>query len=105
MVIPVTDVNMVSQLCTMLDAVLPQERAPDQLVVEAAFVYCLVWSLGAPLVETSRARFDTYLKDLSGMRTLETPGVFASPSQLPNQVQPFFGGGGDMSDFRLVLAG
>jgi dynein heavy chain len=84
--VPHTNLNMVTQLCTMLDILLTEERAvADAQVFEAVFVFCMVWSLGATVVQNSavqdRERFDRFLKNIAGMGTMDADSVAAS--QLP----------------------
>jgi dynein heavy chain len=67
-VIPITDLSMVKQLCTLIQGIAlrkPDEEdenaaepinEPDQL--EGIFVFCLLWSVGGALVETSRIKFN-----------------------------------------------
>lgn len=60
-VIPITNIDMVKQLCSTLDAFLPEEIT-DQMDMEAIYVYCVVWSLGAALSGEARDKFDSYVK-------------------------------------------
>jgi dynein heavy chain, axonemal len=55
--------------------------------LEALFVHCVVWSCGAVIVQRpgneDRDRFDSFLKGISGMSTLE--GDVVSAAQLPSK--------------------
>lgn len=67
-VVPITNIDMVKQLCSALDAFLPKEmvNVTDMIgVIENLYIFCLVWSLGAQLVGDSKIKFDTFLKRLS----------------------------------------
>lgn len=66
-----TDMNMLVQLCMMLDAVLPHTENDkivyDDEVLECAFIQCLYFSFGASLIDDSRVRFDGFMKKLNPM--------------------------------------
>lgn len=51
-----------------MDIILPEGASsePNSEKVENAFLFALVWSLGATLKENEQARFDKLLKNLSG---------------------------------------
>ena len=53
--LPITNMNMVAQLCYMLDSLLVKELF-DAAVIEAYFIMALYWSLGATLAEESREK-------------------------------------------------
>jgi dynein heavy chain len=61
--IPITALNCVRQLASCLQAFLPVE-CDNESDVEGAFVYAIVWSVGAGLMEASRKPFDAFLKKL-----------------------------------------
>ena len=114
--IPQTNLNLVTQLCNMLEcmlldsapsgenveednAVLPaaapeKDAVPekeddgvvvDPAVLEATFVFCLVWSLGASVIQkhgfSDRDRVDAFIKKLAGFSCKEGEGL--SPTTLP----------------------
>ncbi|KAA0154745.1 hypothetical protein FNF29_02274 [Cafeteria roenbergensis] len=78
-VVPITELNMVHQLCSLLDAILPAgaaqdgsgsaadadaedgEATHDYEVLEGVFVYSLVWSVGAALEGPQRRTFTEML--------------------------------------------
>jgi dynein heavy chain len=63
---PRTGLNMVKQLCTMLDVMIPRENTPqeaDQL--DNLYIFSVLWSLGGCLVEESRPKFEEFLRGLS----------------------------------------
>lgn len=72
-IIPVTPLSMVSQLCALLDTQLPDIKQPMDGLVEAIFIHCLTWSIGATLVETDRIKFSDAVKKLS-----ELPQIHSS---------------------------
>ena len=91
--LPLTNLNMITQLCNMLAALLVEDDQSsadaevDPTVLESAFIYCLIWSIGSTIVQDSvvqdRDRFDAFVKKLSGMGTQD--GDFLPAAQLPNK--------------------
>ena len=71
--VPHSDLNMARQLCRMLTAILAPLDPPleDANVLEAVFVFCIVWSVGAALVSQDRGKFDQFLKKTSGMNVMD----------------------------------
>mgnify|MGYP000620518537 CR=1 FL=1 len=76
--IPISNLSMIKQLCTLLQAIIftaedagdegentensDEENAitePDQL--EGVFVFCILWSIGGALNESSRVKFNDLL--------------------------------------------
>jgi len=78
MIIPVTDIDLVKQLCCAIDAMWPSPAirastpensfdgpvAYDKSVLDGVFLFAATWSLGASLTTANRGRFDTFLKKL-----------------------------------------
>jgi dynein heavy chain len=95
-ILPVTNLNLVTQLCNMLDSLLPQ---PDEetkekggagaglalgtATLECYFLTALYWSLGACLVEESRVKFDAYVKKLANLTEVPGEGIVAGPGEIP----------------------
>lgn len=84
-----TELNMLVQLCMMLDSILPHTENDkiiyDDEVLECAFVQCLYCSLGASLADESRARFDDFLKKLNPLMSVQdTPEKPANVTQCPS---------------------
>jgi dynein heavy chain len=51
-IVPLTNLNMIAQLCTLLDATLiDHPRMADPQLIEALFIFCTVWSIGSVLVQ------------------------------------------------------
>lgn len=63
-VIPIPDIVMVKQLCSVLDAFIDKELT-DQMDIEHLYIFCVIWSLGAALVGDSRIKFDAFVKRVS----------------------------------------
>lgn len=65
-----SDLHMVKQLCTLLEAHLTLIN-DDFNIIEAIFIFCIIWSFGACLIQNNkdicdRDRFDAFIKHLSG---------------------------------------
>uniref|UniRef100_A0A3B3TNK4 Dynein axonemal heavy chain 10 n=1 Tax=Poecilia latipinna TaxID=48699 RepID=A0A3B3TNK4_9TELE len=88
-VVPQTDLNMVTQLCLMLDALLVgDDSSPDLL--ECYFLEALYCSLGATLVESARLKFDEFIKRLSCLTAVHDPNFLAGPSDIPAYLPTMF---------------
>ncbi|PNH08033.1 Dynein-1-alpha heavy chain, flagellar inner arm I1 complex [Tetrabaena socialis] len=84
--VPVTSLNMVTQLCNLLHATINDHpRMSDPQILEALFIFCTVWSLGAALVQRAecpdRDRFDAFVKHIGSMGLVDGERVAAT--QLP----------------------
>ncbi|CAG9765840.1 unnamed protein product [Ceutorhynchus assimilis] len=74
-VIPQTGLNMITQLCHVIDAIYPQpiedNRDPEEEVeidlVNAIFLTSLYNSVGAALIDSCRLEFDDYIKSAISM--------------------------------------
>jgi dynein heavy chain len=62
--IPITNIDMVRQLCSVIDASLPKDIT-DSMDVEYMYIYSVMWSLGAALVGEARIRYDSFVKKIS----------------------------------------
>ncbi|XP_049721902.1 dynein axonemal heavy chain 10 isoform X2 [Elephas maximus indicus] len=88
-VVPQTDLNMVTQLTKMLDALLEGEiEDPDLL--ECFFLEALYCSLGACLLEEGRVKFDECVKRIASLSTVDAEEVWASPGELPGQLPSLY---------------
>uniref|UniRef100_H2LCS2 Dynein axonemal heavy chain 10 n=1 Tax=Oryzias latipes TaxID=8090 RepID=H2LCS2_ORYLA len=81
-IVPRTDVNMVSQLCLMLDVLLESKNSSAE-VLECYFLEALYCSLGATLVESGRLKFDKLVKSLSCLSTVDDEKAAAGPGEIP----------------------
>uniref|UniRef100_A0A8C0ZLW2 AAA+ ATPase domain-containing protein n=1 Tax=Castor canadensis TaxID=51338 RepID=A0A8C0ZLW2_CASCN len=88
-IVPQTDLNMVTQLTKMLDALLEGELEDPDLT-ECYFLEALYCSLGASLLEDGRIKFDDCIKRLASLSIAETEGVWASPGELPGQLPTLY---------------
>jgi dynein heavy chain len=67
---PRTNLNLVQQLCTLIDSMLPpaDQNPPkefDQL--EKLYISCITWSLGGCLVAEDREKFSEFIRTTSGL--------------------------------------
>jgi dynein heavy chain len=61
---PRTNLNLVTQLCTLVDSILPDpehEPTQDQGELEHLFLFCLTWSFGACIVDEDRKAFNDFV--------------------------------------------
>ncbi|KAH0806962.1 dynein heavy chain 10, axonemal-like [Histomonas meleagridis] len=82
-IIPITSISMVKQLCSFLDALLPEEEIKDTEILESLFIFSIIWSFGGTLTTESMIKFDQFIKKLSNWVIIDTPGKFAKAGQLP----------------------
>ena len=68
LICPQTNLNMVTQLCMMLESVLdPREVVTEPQILEAVFLECVYWSIGGTLTEASQPVFNDLVKRLCGL--------------------------------------
>ena len=75
-VIPIKNIDMVKQLCSLLDAFMTAEFS-DKLDFENMFVFCMMWSLGGQLVGKARVVYDQQVKRWAGL-PLPDPLIYDS---------------------------
>lgn len=75
----------VTQLCLTLDALLENEGKSAE-VLESYFLEALYSSLGATLLESDRARFDEFIKKLSGLTIIHDEKELAGPGEIPGKI-------------------
>uniref|UniRef100_A0A3Q1G9E8 Dynein axonemal heavy chain 10 n=1 Tax=Acanthochromis polyacanthus TaxID=80966 RepID=A0A3Q1G9E8_9TELE len=88
-VVPQTDLNMVTQLCLTLDALIESESSSAE-VLECYFLEALYCSLGATLLESSRVRFDEFIKKLSNLTTVHDEKTLAGPGEIPGYLPSLY---------------
>ena len=83
--LPLTDCNMVKQLCLLLTCML-QDHQLEQRSLEGVFIFCCVWSFGSVIVENDRPRFDQVIKSKSGQNLQPSDDLKpVSAGQLPEK--------------------
>ncbi|XP_012945762.1 dynein heavy chain 10, axonemal-like [Aplysia californica] len=68
----------------VLTATLKDGHEFEPMELEALMIQALVWSLGAALIESSRLRFDAYLKYLACMSAIQDETVEPKVGELPS---------------------
>jgi dynein heavy chain len=77
--IPVTNINMVMQLCNTFDAYWPDTKGGDfdQADMEGTFIFSLTFSIGAALWPEDQPIFDEFIKSLANI-PMPTKSVYES---------------------------
>ncbi|XP_063051673.1 dynein axonemal heavy chain 10 [Engraulis encrasicolus] len=88
-IVPQTDLNMVTQLSLMLDALL-ESPGMDVEELECVFLEALYCSLGASLLDNGRIKFDEYIKKLSMMTIINDPETLAGPGEIPGYLPTLY---------------
>jgi dynein heavy chain len=89
MLVPMTDLNMCTQLCTMIKSMFLSHEDPQLWAnpdaVESIFIFSLVWSFGVQLIAKDQSIFDNVLKSLSGraLSSTDPAPVKMLPSSKP----------------------
>jgi dynein heavy chain len=69
--VPVTNLNMIAQLCSLLDACMTDNaRTGDPQIMEALFIFVTIWSVGACVVQVRAAAVKLHLEWLGTMAPL-----------------------------------
>lgn len=78
----------------MLDALLPRDSGLSLGIgadtIQCYFLTALYWSLGAPLIEESRIKFDTYIKKLSNLTEVGGEDQRAGPGEVPTYLPTLY---------------
>uniref|UniRef100_A0A7S1KLH4 Dynein-1, subspecies f n=1 Tax=Percolomonas cosmopolitus TaxID=63605 RepID=A0A7S1KLH4_9EUKA len=75
LILPVTRINMVTQLCTIVESLLPSlEKIREEKELECVFLFCLMWSVGGSVVDAERARFDKFVKTITNCKVVDNSG-------------------------------
>ena len=87
LIVPQTDLNMVTQLCQLLESRLDFiEKLTDPQILEAIFIECFYWSLGGTLMEESQEQFNTLATKLFALPKMsDSDDSFAPPGMLPSR--------------------
>jgi dynein heavy chain len=66
---PRTNLNLVEQLCNLIDTVLgaPDDTPMDTSELDRPFLFCLTWSLGGCLVMEDREKFNLFVGQLASV--------------------------------------
>lgn len=101
-VIPFSPLGMISQFTTLMDTFLfDSKQSLQENVIEGLYVFALVWSLGATIVEDDRSKFSEALKKLSELPLIHT----AAPvlvGQLPGNDKSLYDYRFDQAELQWV---
>ncbi|XP_072163343.1 dynein axonemal heavy chain 10-like [Diadema setosum] len=89
MIVPLTALNLVTQLSRLLDSLLVKELSESD-VLECYFLEALYWSVGAALLEDGRVKFDSFMKYLASMPTNQEEGVDPGPGEIPGVLETVY---------------
>lgn len=82
-----TDLNMVQQLCSMLDAICPKlenNLIYNEDILQCSFIECIYYSIGAIFTKESRSIFDLFIKkNYYRMQIDDSPEFPADYDQYP----------------------
>ncbi|XP_037090995.1 dynein heavy chain 10, axonemal-like [Pollicipes pollicipes] len=73
-IVPLTNLNMVVQLASMIDALVGAGEPCPEDQLEPVFLQALYWSLGAGLEDADRVRFNDLIRDCANMPGLADEG-------------------------------
>ncbi|XP_067084612.1 dynein axonemal heavy chain 10 [Osmerus mordax] len=88
-IVPQTDLNMVMQLSMMLEALLETEGLGAD-ALESYFLEALYCSLGACVVDSGRNKFDSFVKKLSGLPSVQDEKSLAGPGEIPGYLPTLY---------------
>ncbi|XP_035496799.2 dynein axonemal heavy chain 10-like [Scophthalmus maximus] len=88
-VVPQTDLNMVTQLCSALDALLESESGSAE-VLECFFLEALYCSLGASLLQSGRMEFDEFIRRISCLTVVHDEKTLAGPGEIPGYLPSLY---------------
>ncbi|XP_069379878.1 dynein axonemal heavy chain 10 isoform X1 [Paralichthys olivaceus] len=88
-VVPQTDLNMVTQLCLTLNALLESGSSSGE-VLECYFLEALYCSLGATLLESGRIKFDELIKSVSCLTVVHDEKTLAGPGEIPGYLPTLY---------------
>ncbi|KAJ3602266.1 hypothetical protein NHX12_030025 [Muraenolepis orangiensis] len=89
-IVPQTDLNMVTQLSLMLEALLDAAESPGPEALECYFLEALCCSLGATLLDSGRSKFDDFIKKLSCLSPVHDQEAKAGPGEIPGYLPTLY---------------
>ncbi|CAL8343019.1 unnamed protein product [Lota lota] len=89
-IVPQTDLNMVTQLSLMLEALLDAGESPSPEALECYFLEALCCSLGASLLDDGRRKFDDFIKKVSCLSPVLDEKTMAGPGEIPGYLPTLF---------------
>ncbi|KAL9651290.1 hypothetical protein ABK040_001243 [Willaertia magna] len=69
----VSPVSLVSQHCFLIESMLndPEKFTQDERELECLFIFALMWSLGAVILDSDRKRFDDFVKKVTRWKSVD----------------------------------
>ncbi len=78
-----TNLNMINQMCILLDAMLinhdgvvSEDIRGDAETIEWIFIFCVIWSCGACLKFEDRKKFEELIRTVSGRASPTSTSLF-----------------------------
>ncbi|ORX45970.1 hypothetical protein BCR36DRAFT_332447 [Piromyces finnis] len=90
LVIPITSLCMISQLCCLLDTMIPEGKTQvSENVLEGIFIFCIIFSIGAGILEEDREKFSEMVKKISDLSQIHTNGMIGI-GQIPGNEKSLY---------------
>eukprot|EP00163_Fabomonas_tropica_P031148 TRINITY_DN730_c1_g1_i6.p1 TRINITY_DN730_c1_g1~~TRINITY_DN730_c1_g1_i6.p1 ORF type:complete len:4200 (+),score=1431.71 TRINITY_DN730_c1_g1_i6:1002-12602(+) len=99
-IIPMSGLNMTRQLCNLFECISDDKSITDMQVLEAVFIFCVMWSFGGGLVDADREKFDAFIKKKSELAVIDSAEIPCGPGQLPGALPTIYEYYFDVENFR-----
>ncbi|XP_067124199.1 dynein axonemal heavy chain 10, partial [Centruroides vittatus] len=85
-----TPLNMITQLCLMLESLLTPDIT-DQDIIESYFLMAVYWSIGSVFEENERIKFDSFVKSICSFKTFNDGNeTFALAGEIPSSLPTLY---------------
>jgi dynein heavy chain len=90
LVIPITSLCMITQLCCILDTMIPEGKIQaSESVLEGIFIFGIVFSIGAGILEEDREKFSEMVKKISELTQVHGNSMI-SIGQIPGNEKSLY---------------
>jgi len=90
LVIPITSLCMITQLCCILDTMIPEGKVQvSENVLEGIFIFGIVFSIGAGILEEDREKFSEMIKKISELTQVHGNSMI-SVGQIPGNEKSLY---------------